>query len=158
MTARSLETSEGEFAHRFAAYAAAGELRPQCEGSPLLEFVAAGRVLYLFDRCGPYAASPGPARVVVHGLLDSVQLEQPAPAEERLTVQGISAVSGMGEVLEVSRHIWVVRARLPLVLAAFEPLPPAQPGDWVSFATLPPLHGFILEERRPRPEVRRPIE
>ena len=149
---RTLETSETEFARRYAPHAAQGELYPQHEGSPLLEFLAGGRVLYLFDRCGPYAARPGPARVVVHGLLDldGTEVLDPGGAEpgaaEVLTVQGISAVTGCGQVVEVSRRVWVVQARLPLVLAAFGALPPAQPGDWVTFRTLPPLHGFVVRE------------
>ena len=58
----TLESSETEFASRYAAFAAQGTLYPGREGSPLLEFSAGGRVLYLFDRSGPYAARPGPAR------------------------------------------------------------------------------------------------
>ena len=61
-------------------------------------------------------------------------------------MQGVSAVTGCGQVVEASRRVWVVQARLPLVLAAFGALPPAQPGDWVTFRTLPPLHGFVVRE------------
>ena len=149
---RTLETSEAEFAHRYAAYAAEGELYPQTEGSPLLEFLSGGRVLYLFDRCGPYAARPGPARVVVHGVLDPAGTQvmgdesgRPGQGTESLLVQGVSSVTGCGSLLHVSRRVWVVQARLPLVLAGFTALPPAQPGDWVTFRTLPPLHGFVVE-------------
>ncbi|SMB88568.1 hypothetical protein [Deinococcus hopiensis] len=144
-----LESSEEEFTARFRAFAADGELYPQPEGSPLLEFAAGGRVLYLFDRSGPYAAVPGPARVLVHGILGPGQIA-PLPAEaagerrEALTVVGVSAVEGRGEVLASSAQICVVRARLPLVLASFSPLPPLQVGGWVTFQTLPPLHGFVL--------------
>ena len=160
---RTLETSESEFARRYAAYAAEGQLYPQYEGSPLLEFLAGGRVLYLFDRCGPYAARPGPARVVVHGLLDpdetrvlgpdaagettggeATGVEATGGDGESLTVRGVSAVTGRGRVVAASGRVWVVQARLPLVLAAFGTLPPAQPGDWVAFGTLPPLHGFVV--------------
>lgn len=145
----TLESSETEFASRYEAFAAQGLLYPQREGSPLLEFSTGGRVLYLFDRSGPYAGRPGPARVVVHGLLDLPEThvlspEEAAAARENLTVVGVSGVEGVGEVLDVTRRVWVVRARVPLVLAAFEPLPPARPGDWVAFRTLPPLHGFLV--------------
>ncbi|GMA17305.1 hypothetical protein E5F05_20325 [Deinococcus metallilatus] len=144
-----LESSETEFASRYAAFAAEGELYPQPEGSPLLEFATGGRVLYLFDRTGPYVARPGFARVVVHGVLDLAGTRRLTPGEERgtpetLTVVGISGVEGTGEVLHAARQVWVVRARVPLVLAAFEPLPPVQVGEWVAFRTLPPLHGFLL--------------
>ncbi|GGR99908.1 hypothetical protein [Deinococcus sedimenti] len=143
----SLETSEREFAARFAEFAAQGTLYPVREGSPLLEFGVAGRVLYLFDRSGPYAAQPGPARLVVHGVLEEGALQR-LPADfsggEQVQVVGVSGVEGRGEVLAVSRQVVVVRARLPLVLGAFSPLPVVKPGDWVSFRTAPPLHGFVV--------------
>lgn len=145
----TLESSETEFASRYGAFAAEGTLYAQREGSPLLEFSAGGRVLYLFDRSGPYVGRPGPARVVVHGVLDpaGTHLLSPpetAAARETLTVVGVSGVEGVGEVLDVARRVWVVRARVPLVLAAFEPLPPARVGEWVAFRTQPPLHGFLV--------------
>lgn len=147
----TLESSELEFMSRYGAFAAEGQLYPQREGSPLLEFASGGRVLYLFDRCGPYRGRPGPARVVVHGVLDrrggGPRVLPPGEAErprEALTVVGVSEVEGVGELLAVSRRVWVVRARLPLVLGTFEDLPGAEVGGWVSFRTLPPLHGFLL--------------
>jgi len=142
-----LESSEAEFTSRFRAFAAQGQLYPQPEGSPLLEFAAGGRVLYLFDRSGPYAAPPGPAQVIVHGILDPARAAALLPGSqvsEVLTVNSISAVEGVGEVIFTAPQVWVVRARLPLVLAAFGPLPRVEVGDWVSFQTLPPLHGFLL--------------
>ena len=158
---RSLETSETEFARYYAPYAASGLLYPQREGSPLLEFSAGGRVLYLFDRCGPYAAPPGEARVVVHAILDLAHTEVLSQGEvlgqgggeqsggkapeESLQVCGVSVVEGCGTVQYASRRTWVVQARLPFVLSDFGPLPPAEVGSWVRFRTLAPLHGFVLE-------------
>ncbi len=147
----TLETSEREFAARYAEFAAEGTLYPSREGSPLLEFGVAGRVLYLFDRSGPYAAAPGAARLVVHGVLEDAGL-RPLTAQEDLQEQlhavGVSGIEGRGVVLAVQRQVVVVRARLPLVLGSFGPLPEVQPGDWVSFRTVPPLHGFMVEEPR----------
>ncbi|GGL77996.1 hypothetical protein GCM10010840_14850 [Deinococcus aerolatus] len=142
----TLESSEREFMARFAPHAAQGMVYPQPEGSPLLEFVAGGRVLYLFDRCGPYAAPPGDAQVVVHGVLepDSVVLLAGAAHRETLSVQGVSALEGCGQVTHVVGRIWVVQARLPLVLASFGDLPRLEPGQWITFKTLPPLHGFVV--------------
>lgn len=144
----TLESSDTEFAATYAPYAAEGLLYPGREGSPLLEFAAGGRVLYLFDRSGPYAARPGPARFVIHGLLDPagtrlLDLDAGEAAEEHLEVVGVSAVTGRGPILSVGRRVWVVQARVPLVLGGFGALPPAQPGDWATFRTLPPLHGFL---------------
>lgn len=141
---RALENSESEFTERYAAYAAPGELYPGREGSPLLEFASGGRVLYLFDRTGPYTAPPGPARVIVHGILTPGSVQPAAQPAEVLSVQGISAVEGTGRVVQVIGRTWVVQARVTLVLSAFDPLPQAAPGEWFSFRTEPPLHGFVL--------------
>ncbi|GHF45949.1 hypothetical protein HNQ07_002331 [Deinococcus metalli] len=141
----TLESSEREFREQYAAFAATGTLYAQVEGSPLLEFSAGGRVLYLFDRCGPYGAPPGPARVVVHGIVEELtQLPEDEERVETLTVQGVSGIEGRGRVLEVGRSTWVVHARVPLVLASFARGPALHPGEWVAFRTAPPLHGFVL--------------
>ncbi|MFC4454638.1 hypothetical protein [Deinococcus sonorensis] len=137
-----LETTPEEFIQRHVAHAARGLVYPQPEGSPLMEFAAGGRVLYLFDRTGPFSQRPGEASVIVHGILNRW-----APAEvqaEQLSVVGVSALEGVGRVLERPRpHTAVVQARLPLVLSSFGPLP-VQVGDWISFGTEAPLHGFLV--------------
>lgn len=139
-----LETSPDDFALRFAAHAAHGELYPQPEGSPLMEFVVDGLPLYLFDRTGPYTARPGPAWVVVHGMLEHLEAIPAGPPE--LHSLGVSQLAGVGQVLAVeSRRSVVVQAHLPLVLAGFAPLPSLQVGDWVAFETQAPLHGFLVE-------------
>lgn len=142
----TLESSEREFTARYLEFAADGLLYPQTEGSPLLEFSSGGRVLYLFDRCGPYAAAPGPAHVVVHGILHDLTLLPDGEEQvEQLSVQGVSSVEGRGRVLAVGlRQTWVVQARIPLVLSSFSVNPALSPGDWVTFRTTPPLHGFVV--------------
>jgi hypothetical protein len=140
-----IEISPEEFTERHRQYAAEGLLYPQPEGSPLLEFAAGGRVLYLLDRCGPYAAKPGAAQVIVNGVLS--RLEPGEPGRESLTVVGVSGLEGAGQILERPRGgapTLVVRARLTLVLNTHAPLPDLHPGDWISFATEPLLHGFTL--------------
>lgn len=136
-----VESSPEEFTRRFAAYAAEGTLYPQPEGSGLLEFAAAGRVLYLLDRSGPYAARPGPARVLVSAALKSWEAVE--PAEESLSLTGVSALEGRGELVEAGGGALVLRARLPLVLLG-DPAPRPQPGQWLHFTTEAPLHGFLL--------------
>ena len=144
--ARALENSEQEWISRFAGYAAEGELYPQTEGSPLMEFSAGGRVLYLFDRTGPYTAQPGPARVIVHGLLNLAEFAVLAgDQEEQLMPSGISTADGVGQVMKVKDRSLIVRARLPVVLSAPEGLPAVSAGQWVAFKTLPPLHGFLVK-------------
>ena len=142
-----LETSVEDFVARFAADAAAGQLYPQPEGSPLMEFVAGGRTLYLFDRTGPYTAKPGAARVIVHGTLAHFALVSGSAAkrEHKLMSVGVSSVEGVGQISRLaSRFTVVVQARVPLVLSSFTPLPELTVGEWLSFETQPPLHGFLV--------------
>ncbi len=136
----TIETSPEDFVQRHRAHAATGTLYAQPEGSPLMEFSSGGRVLYLLDRSGPYAVRPGPARVLVSGVLQ--QLEAVEAQDEQLSVLGVSAVEGVGVVVAAERGTLVVRARLPLVLSGARPLP--EPGAWVRFTTDAPLHGFLL--------------
>lgn len=140
-----IEISPDEFTERHHQYAAEGLIYPQPEGSPLLEFAAGGRVLYLFDRCGPYAARPGAARVIVNGMLS--RWEPSLLQRESLTVVGVSGVEGVGQVVDRPKGsvpTVVVQARLTLVLNSARPLPELHPGDWISFATEPLLHGFTV--------------
>ena len=127
---------------RHRAHAAEGVLYAQPEGSPLMEFSSGGRVLYLLDRSGPYAVRPGPGRVLVSGVLQALEPLDGEDWEEQLSVTGVSALEGVGEVLAAERGTLVVRARLPLVLAGPRDLPP--PGRWVRFVTEAPLHGFLV--------------
>ena len=142
-----IESSPEEFTERHRQYAARGVLYPQPEGSPLIEFVSGGRVLYLLDRCGPYAALPGEAYVIVNGVVREWARLPEALPEEQLGVVGVSGLEGAGQVLASPRGgppTLIVRARLPLVLCGYTPFAGVAPGDWVSFSTEAPLHGFIL--------------
>lgn len=154
MLEAALETSPADFAEAYAQYAAQGLLLPQPEGSPLLEFACGGLVIYLLDRCGPYLPT-GPGRVIVHGLINPQLTSVMIPGEPEQTwaeAVGRSALRGMGQVIAQNRRVTVVDAGLPLVLSrpALPPYPrgcwrlDAQPGDWVHFETLSPLHGFVL--------------
>ncbi|GHG01308.1 hypothetical protein GCM10017783_11940 [Deinococcus piscis] len=148
-----LESSPTEFAATYAQYAAHGQLLPRPEGSFLLEFVSGDLALYLLDRCGPYL-TPGPARVVIHGL---VSPEATGPAAAPLApwaeALGRSGVQGVGRVLAQTSRATVVDAGLPLVLSHPARPPysagcwtlPAEPGDWLRFSTSAPLHGYLIE-------------
>ena len=172
------ESSPEEFVDRYRQHAARGLIYPQPEGSPLLEFAAGGRVLYLFDRCGPYAARPGAASVIVHGVLQSWEVLPAGEGNgESLSVVGVSALEGSGRVLALPGALpspsvglgaagpgrvgqtVVVQARLRLVLSAYPPQPfgTLQLGDWLRFRTEAPLHGFVLTGSAASPPSGDPI-
>lgn len=144
MAVMVLENSVEEFVTRYAAYATRGVLYPGVEGSPLLEFESGGVVLYLFDRSGPYTAAAGSSRMLLHGVAKTFEVLGADERPESLSATGISAVEGVGRVVQASRNVCVVQARVPLVLGSFVPLPSLRAGDWVRFETEPPLHGFSM--------------
>lgn len=136
-----LEESIAEFVERWRHHVADCLLYARPEGSPLLEALVGGRVLYLLDRSGPYAARSGVARLIVHPVAET--LVPGRPGDEVLQSTGVSRVHAEGEVLEVGRGIVVVRARAALVTGVFdESWRGVKPGDWVSFDSLEPVHGF----------------
>ncbi len=138
-----LENSIEEFIERFRTDAASGNLYPQPEGSVLLEFVAAGQVVYLFDRTGPYTAKPGPARVIVHPVLKTFSPSE--IQEESLVVTQISALEGVGKITRTEKGFLIVQAKMPLVCGLLDhEQPDLKPGDWIRFETRPPTHGFYL--------------
>jgi hypothetical protein len=147
-----LENSIEEFIERFREYAAPGHLYPRLEGSPLLEFSAAGRVLYLLERTAPYFRLAGDVSVIVHPVLKSIQLEPVGSEaiphqtlEEQLFVSGISGLHGVGRIVELQKGFVVVQAKIPLVLGVLEDtMPKFLLGEWVRFESEPVLHGFVL--------------
>jgi hypothetical protein len=148
-----IEISPEEFTERHRQYAAEGLIYPQPEGSPLLEFVAGGRVLYLMDRCGPYSARPGVAQVIVNGVLS--RWERTEARQEVLNTAGVSGLDGVGRVVERPRGgapTLIVQARLLLVLNTHgpldNPLGDIAAGNWITFATEPLLHGFTVTSPR----------
>lgn len=169
-----LENSIEEFIERFRKYAASGHLYPRLEGSPLLEFAAAGKVLYLLERTAPYAKLAGDVSVIVHPViktLKNIQLQpnlppklQPTKLEsddaavpleehaverleplEQLFVSGISGVHGVGKILELQKGFIVVQAQIPLVLGILDDtMPKLLVGEWLRFESEAVLHGFVI--------------
>ncbi len=137
-----LEHSVSEFIERFKQHAARVTLYPQIEASPLLEAKVGNRVIYLFDRTGPYSAKPGEALVIINPIAETVFATD---AEESLTVNGISSIEGVGQVLETQQGYVVVQARAPMVVGVFdESWKTLKPGDRAAFSSVDAVHGFYL--------------
>lgn len=138
-----IEDSVAEFVERWRHHAADCLIYPRPEGSPLIEARVAGRVLYLFDRSGPYSARPGEARLIVHPVAETIALSE--AGTETLQSNGVSRIHAAGTVLEVGRGVVVVRALAPLVVGIFDDSwRRVSPGDQVSLESLEPVHGFHL--------------
>ena len=161
-----LENSIEEFIERFREYAAPGHLYPRLEGSPLLEFAAAGKVLYLLERTAPYAKLAGDVSVIVHPMIKTLKniqlqptvqpkLESGAAAlplerhaqepQEQLFISGISGVHGVGKILELQKGFIVLHAQIPLVLGILDDtMPKLLVGEWLRFESEAVLHGFVI--------------
>lgn len=136
-----IESSVAEFVERWREHAIPVHLYPQPEGSPLIEAHFAGRVLYLLDRAGPYALRPGETRLIINPVTATVVRAD--EQEERLHVTGVSRIEATGQVLDVTPSLLVVRALAPLVVGVFDDSwRGVSRGDWVSFTSLEPVHGF----------------
>jgi hypothetical protein len=142
-----LEHSTIEFLEHFKAFAARVFLYPQIEASPLLEARVGGRVVYLFDRTGPYSAVPGEALLIVNPMADTI--ESTVAQEADFRVLGISKIEGVGKVIGVEPNHVVLLARAPLVVGVLDDSwRKVKIGDWVKFSSLEPVHGFFVKSIR----------
>ncbi len=142
-----LEHSTIEFLEHFKAYAARVFLYPQIEASPLLEVRVGGRVVYLFDRTGPYSAVNGEALMIVNPMVDSLSVAESHEAD--LNVLGISRLEGVGRVVAVEPNHVVLEARALLVIGVLDDSwRKVKVGDWVEFSSLEPVHGFFMKSIR----------
>ncbi len=142
-----LEHSTIEFLEHFKAHAARVFLYPQIEASPLLEVRVGGRVVYLFDRTGPYSAVNGEALMIVNPMVDSLSVVETQEAD--LNVLGISRLDGVGRVVAVEPNHVVLEARALLVIGVLDDSwRKVKVGDWVEFSSLEPVHGFFVKSIR----------
>jgi hypothetical protein len=138
-----LEHSVSEFIEHFKAHASRVQVYPQTEASPLLEVKLGGKVVYLFDRVGPYLATTGEALMIVNPMVQGVLPSQTQEAELRTV--GVSKLEGVGKVLAVLNHHIVLEATAKLVLGVLdESWRGVKVGDWLEFSSLEPVHGFFV--------------
>ena len=137
------EESVESFITQWRPYAADVTLFAHTEGSPLLECRAAGVIFGVLERTGPYSASIGPAKLILHLTTEHVTVsEEPLRS---VAVLGPSHLKLWGLVVLRQGRMIVVDAGAPFVIGSFAPLPDTlAAGDWVTVTGLPPVHGFLL--------------
>ncbi len=141
-----VEDSPEGFIAAWKPYAAEVLVFSRVEGSPLLECMAAGKVMQVFERTAPYQAPPGPVALILNPT--ALQLEVSAAGKD-LQVLGISRIRAVGEVLARQHNVVVVEVGVPLVVVVEQqPDPDIQPGSYVAFESVPPIHAFVLDRRR----------
>jgi hypothetical protein len=142
-----LEHSTIEFLEHFKAHAARVFLYPQIEASPLLEARVGGRIVYLFDRTGPYSAVNGEALMIVNPMVETVTVSETQEAD--LNVLGVSKLEGVGQVVAVEPNHVVLLTRALLVIGVLDDSwRKVKVGDWVRFSSLEPVHGFFVKSVR----------
>jgi hypothetical protein len=144
-----MEDSVEGFILHYKPYAATVEILPKTEGSPLLEVVANHKVLHLLERTAPYGAKPGKAQVIVNPMTQT--LSKSEEAVKSITVPALSKMRVQGVVLEVFPDAAIIDAGLPLVVSLLEDFPnDIALGDYISFESLNPIHGFVIHKEEQR--------
>jgi hypothetical protein len=143
-----MEESVEAFIQQFKPYAANVEVLPKTEGSPLLEVVANQKVLHLLERTAPYQSKPGKARVIVNPVAESLQ--RSSEPLKNISVPSLSHMRAQGVVLELFPSVVIVDAGLPLVVSLLGQKTDLTLGDYVSFDSLSPIHGFVIVKEEAR--------
>jgi hypothetical protein len=144
-----MEDSVEGFMSQYKPYAAMVEVLPKTEGSPLLEVVANQRVLHLLERTAPYTGKPGQGQVIVNPMAQT--LIKSSEAVKNLAVPALGKLRAQGIVLEVFPDTAIIDAGVPLVVSLVEKFPETIAlGDYVSFESLSPIHGFVVQKEEQR--------
>lgn len=141
-----VEESPETFITRWRHHAAEVELFAHTEGSPMLECRAGDAIIQVFERTGPYLARPGPARVIVNPVVESVAVVHDASAPPRhVESVGVSRLKVTGRVLEREGRVLALDAGVPLVVSSLSELPlDAVVGATVDVSSVAPVHAFVL--------------
>ncbi|HEX7004502.1 MAG TPA: hypothetical protein VF168_09990 [Trueperaceae bacterium] len=141
------EESPDGFISRWRQHAAAARVFSRTEGLPLLEVEAGGAILQVLERTGPYLAQPGEANVIINPTARTVELH--GSGKMSVEVAGIGRMSACGQIIYRDDPFLVVDVGAPVVLGVIEPLPDgAVAGAWVSFESIPPIHGFVVPTQK----------
>jgi hypothetical protein len=144
-----MEDSVEGFMLHYKPYAATVEVLPKTEGSPLLEVVAGQKVLHLLERTPPYTSKPGKGQVIVNPVAQT--LTKSSEAVKSMTVPGLSKLRAQGVILEVFPDAAIIDAGVTLVVSLLGDLPgDVVLGDYVSFESLSPIHGFVIQKEEQR--------
>ncbi len=143
-----MEDSIESFIAQYKPYAATVHLLSKVEGSPLLECVAGQKVIHLLERTGPYLSRPGKTQIILNPSAETLQKAE--SAEKSFQVTAISRLKVQGLVLDRGQNVVVVDAGIPLVVTLFDDNQSITLGDYISFESIPPIHGFVVPKEESR--------
>ena len=142
-----IEESVESFVLEYKPYAAPVEILPRVEGSPLLEFLVAGKVFGVLERTNPYAAHPGRAQLILNPT--ATKLVPTDETSKSLVQSAPGQLQAVGRVLARQPEAVILDAGVPLVVTLFEPLEAnIDVGDWVELTSNAPVHGFYVPTKR----------
>ena len=143
-----MEDSIESFIAQFKSYAVTVDLLPKIEGSPLLECVVGQKVIHLLERTGPYLSRPGKTQIIVNPSIEILLISE--STKKFFQVTALSCIKAQGLVLDHSQNTLIVDVGIPLVVSLLNNNQIAHLGSYISFESVPPIHGFIVpkEERR----------
>jgi hypothetical protein len=142
-----LEHSVSEFIEQFKTHASRVTVYPQTEASPLLEVRVGGKVVYVFDRVGPYATPTGDVWMIINPMVNTLVKTESREAE--LNLAGVSKLEGVGQVVAFAPSHVVVQAKAKLVLGVLDDSWRGfAVSDWVEFSSLEPVHGFFVRREK----------
>lgn len=114
----SIEESPESFLDRFHAYMVEAYLFPEPWGSPVLEALVQGQIVYAFDRGAPPAPTGG-VPVLLHGM---VRQAEPLRREAFVEREGASYRIG-GETTPLGEGFYLLEGPLRVVVYSDIPLP-----------------------------------
>jgi len=137
-----IEESLENFITQYKPYAVNAELLGHTEGSPLIECVVQDKVLHFLERTGPYLSTPGKHNVILNPVIKTYS-EATEPTKH-FESNAISQLKATGLVLENQDKSLIVDVGVNIVLSSAEGFEGVATGDWISFESLAPIHGFVL--------------
>lgn len=144
-----IEDSVESFIARFKPYAAPVTIFSHTEGSPLLECLFVKTIIQVFERTGPYVSRVGKVRMIVNPNTERLLLSD--VTQKQVLVVGTSRLQVNGLVLDRDDDVVIVDVGQPLVVGVLgEVAEPVTAGDWVSFESVAPVHGFIVPDAHVR--------
>jgi len=143
-----MEESVEHYVAQWKPHATPAQCFARAEGNPLLEVRLPGHIIHIFERTNPYLLPPGPARLILNPMAESLTpTEVSAPG---LQVIGLSRLKAWGRILVRQSHTVVIDAGVPLVVSVLAGVPTSVAvGDTVEFVSLAPIHGFAVPPDRP---------
>ena len=145
-----IEDSLESFITQYKPYAFEAEILARAEGSPLVECIAKQKVIHFLERTAPYLSTPEKHTVILNAVVKNVLLTD--DKEKQFDSPALSQLNANGLVLEHHGQHLVVDVGVNVIVSSLEPFDEIALGDWISFGSEVPLHGFVIATPQKKPK------